>query len=153
MKTIFDKTAHDKLLDRLGKLTADTQRQWGKMSPSQMMEHTARGVEMAMGKNPMKQMLVGKMLSWIFRKEYLGEQQFQHNRPTGASLIVRNDPDFEPTRARLSALITELHHLGETATDGTVHSFFGPLTGKQWGETQYKHVDHHLKQLGFESLG
>ena len=32
--------------------------------------------------------------------------------------------------------------------DGNVHPFFGRLSGKQWGETQYKHVDHHLRQFG-----
>ena len=148
MKTIFDKTAHDELLERLCKLEMSSERQWGKMSPSQMVEHVARAVEMAMGKKPMKRMLIGKLMSRFFRKEYLGEQQFQPNRPTGAGLLVRDDPDFEPTRTRLLALITELHHYGESATDGNVHPFFGTLTGKQWGETQYKHVDHHLRQFG-----
>src|SRR5690348_6091026 len=99
MKTIFDKTDCHELLERLGRLEQSTERQWGKMSPSQMMEHTARGLEMATGRKPMKQMFVGKMLSWIFRKEFLGEKPFQPNRPTGAALIVRDDPDFEPTRA------------------------------------------------------
>ena len=54
MKTIFDKTDCDELLDRLAKLTPDTQRQWGKMSPSQMMEHTARALEMGIGGTPVK---------------------------------------------------------------------------------------------------
>ncbi len=147
MKTIFDKAAHDELHERLRRLEPNTERHWGKMSPSQMMEHTARGLEMATGRKPMKQMFVGKLLSWIFRKEFLGEKPFQPDRPTGASMIVRDDPDFEPTRARLSELITELHSLGEPATEGTVHGFFGPLTGKQWGETQYKHADHYLRQF------
>ncbi|MEO5859132.1 MAG: DUF1569 domain-containing protein [Pyrinomonadaceae bacterium] len=148
MKTIFENAVHEELLNRLNKLEPNSERQWGKMSPSQMMEHTARGLEMATGRKPMKQMFVGKLLSWIFRKEFLGEKPFQPDRPTGSALIVRDDPDFEPTRARLSERITELHNRGESATEGTVHGFFGPLTGKQWGETQYKHVDHHLRQFG-----
>ncbi|HQU92116.1 MAG TPA: DUF1569 domain-containing protein [Pyrinomonadaceae bacterium] len=148
MKTIFDKEPHDELLERLGKLEMDSERQWGKMKPSQMMEHVARALDMAMGKKPVKQMFVGKALSWIFRKEFLGEQPFQPNRPTGKYFIITDDPDFEPTRTKLSGLITEFHHLGESGTDGNIHGFFGPLTGKQWGETQYKHVDHHLRQFG-----
>jgi len=103
---------------------------------------------MAMGKRPVKQMFVGKALSWLFRKEFLGEQPFQPNRPTGKYFIITDDPDFEPTREKLSKLITEFHGLGESGTDGNIHGFFGPLTGKQWGETQYKHVDHHLRQFG-----
>ena len=148
MKSIFDKEPHDELLERLAKLEMDSERQWGKMKPSQMMEHVARALDMAMGKKPVKQMFVGKALSWLFRKEFVGEQPFQPNRPTGKYFIITDDPDFEPTRTKLSALITEFHDLGESGTDGNVHGFFGRLTGKQWGETQYKHVDHHLRQFG-----
>ncbi|HEX6279719.1 MAG TPA: DUF1569 domain-containing protein [Pyrinomonadaceae bacterium] len=148
MKTIFDQTDHDELLERLGKLEISSQRQWGKMTPSQMMEHLSRALDMAIGKTPSKHRLIGKMLSWMFREEFLGEKPFKPNRPTGKNFIITDDPDFEPTRIRLSALITEFHGLGEAGTDGNVHGFFGPLTGKQWGETQYKHVDHHLRQFG-----
>lgn len=148
MKTIFEKTANDELLERLGKLEANSERQWGKMTPSQMMEHVARAIEMAISKEPKKQILPGKLFSRFFRKEYLGPDPFKRNRPTGPWLIVRDEPDFESTRDRLYKLITKLYHSGESATDGDVHPFFGPLTGKQWGETQYKHVDHHLRQFG-----
>ena len=148
MKTIFEKTAHDELLERLAKLDTNSERQWGKMTPSQMMEHVARAIEMAISKEPKKQILPGKLFSRFFRKEYFGPDPFKRNRPTGPWLIVRDEPDFEPTRERLSTLITKLHHAGEPATDGNVHPFFGTLTGKQWGETQYKHVDHHLRQFG-----
>ncbi len=36
---------------------------------------------------------------------------------------------------------------GPPAANGIVHAFFGPLTGKQWGRLQYKHLDHHLRQF------
>lgn len=148
MKTIFDPNTCDELVTRLGRLSADTERQWGKMSPAQMMEHAARALEMAMGTPPMKQLFIGKLLSWAFRKEFLGEQPFKQGRPTGKNFIIKDEPDFESTRVRLNDLITEFHEMGESGLDGNIHGFFGPLTGKQWGETQYKHVDHHLRQFG-----
>ena len=74
MRTIFDSETHAELIERVGKLTPDAERQWGKMSPSQMMEHTARALDMASGKKPMKQLFIGKVLSWKFRKEFLGEE-------------------------------------------------------------------------------
>ena len=148
MKTLFDAETRDELFDRLAKLSPDSERKWGKMSPSQMMEHVARALEMGMSDKPVKQMVVGKLLSWMFRKEFLGEQPFKPDRPTGKNFIITDDPDFESTRERLSAVIAKFHDLGESGTDGNVHGFFGPLTGKQWGETQYKHVDHHLRQFG-----
>lgn len=148
MKTVFDSDTCDELLERLGRITPDAERRWGKMTPSQMMEHTARALEMGLGDKPMKQLLVGKLLSWMFRKEFLGEQPFKPDRPTGKNFIIKDEPDFESTRVRLSGLITAFHNAGESGLDGKIHGFFGPLTGKQWGETQYKHVDHHLRQFG-----
>ena len=148
MRTIFDSDTHEELFDRLGKLTPDAERQWGKMSPAQMMEHTARALEMATGQKPMQQAFIGKAIGWIFRNKFLGPEPFPKNSPTGPTLIIKDDPNFEPTRERLRALISDFHGLGIGGTDGNIHGFFGPLTGKQWGETQYKHVDHHLRQFG-----
>ncbi len=148
MKTIFDKETHDELHERIGKLTPDAERQWGKMIPSQMMEHTARALEMATGRKPMPHAFIGKAIGWIFKSSFLGEKPFPQNSPTGPTLIIKDDPDFEATRNRLQELITDFHTSGESGVDGNIHGFFGPLTGKQWGETQYKHVDHHLRQFG-----
>ena len=148
MKTVFDSDTHGELVDRLGKLTSDAERQWGKMSPAQMMEHTARTLEMATGQKPMQQAFIGKAIGWIFKNRFLGEKPFPQNSPTGPTLIIKDEPDFEATRARLRGLVMDFHGLGESGTDGNIHGFFGPLTGKQWGETQYKHVDHHLRQFG-----
>jgi hypothetical protein len=148
MKTIFDAETHGEVLERLGKLSPDSERQWGKMSPAQMMEHTARALEMATGQKPMDQALIGKLIGWIFKGKFLGEEPFPKNSPTGPTLIIKDEPDFEVTRARLTGLVNDFHGLGESGTDGNIHGFFGPLSGKQWGETQYKHLDHHLRQFG-----
>ena len=148
MKTIFDTDTHDDLHERLGRLTPDTERHWGKMSPAQMMEHTARALEMATGQKPMQQAFIGKAIGWIFKSGFIGEKPFPQNSPTGPTLIIKDEPNFEPTRDRLKGLITDFHSLGEDGTDGNIHGFFGPLSGKQWGETQYKQVDHHLRQFG-----
>ena len=45
-------------------------------------------------------------------------------------------------------LIRELHAMGEAGTNGHVHGFFGSMSGAEWGVTQYKHLDHHLRQFG-----
>jgi hypothetical protein len=148
MKTIFDNDAHSELIERLNKLAADSPREWGKMSPSQMMEHTARAMEMATTDEVMKQAFMGKLLGWMFRNEFLGEKPFRKNAPTGPDFIIKDEPDFESTRARLIDVMAKMHGLGEKGTDGKIHRFFGRLSGKQWGETQYKHVDHHLRQFG-----
>jgi hypothetical protein len=148
MKTVFEKTTCDELIDRLGRLTADSERQWGKMSASQMMEHVSRVLEMATGKNASPQSGMGKALSWIFIRGFLSDKPMPKGAPTGPDFLPKDEPNFEATRNRLRQCIGEFYTLGESGTDGNVHRFFGRLTGKQWGETQYKHLDHHLRQFG-----
>ena len=147
MKSIFDKTAFDEISARLEKLQPDAGRQWGKMSPAQMLEHCSRALEMATGKNPVQQAFLGKMIGWIFKKGFLGDKPFPKNSPTAPDFVVKEEPDLEATRARLKNLITEFHQLGEAGTDGNIHGFFGKLSGTGWGFTQYKHLDHHLRQF------
>ena len=97
MKTVFDAKTHGEILERLGKLSPDTERQWGKMSPAQMMEHVARALEMATGDVPMKQAFIGKAIGWIFKGGFLGEKPFPQNSPTGPTLIIKDEPDSEAT--------------------------------------------------------
>ena len=148
MKTIYDKDTHAELHQRLNGLRPDAQRQWGVMSPAQAMEHTARALEMANGSKPLQQFFIGKLISWAFKKKFLGEEPFSKNAPTGPTMKVAEEPDFDATRDRLKQLITDFHTSGPAACDGNVHGFFGPLTGDEWGICQYKHVDHHLRQFG-----
>jgi hypothetical protein len=148
MQTIFDAGTRDELLRRVDTIQAGSPRQWGKMSAAQMLEHTARALEMATGRKASKQALPGKLLAWMFRKSFVGEKPFGKNAPTDPSFIVRDDPALEPAREKVKELIRELHTAGEHGCDGRVHSFFGTLTGAEWGVTQFKHVDHHLRQFG-----
>lgn len=147
MKTVFDAGVHGEVIERLGRLTAGSERQWGKMSAGQMMEHVARALEMATGRKPMQQAFIGKAIGWIFKKGFLSEKPFAKNGPTGPTMKVGDEPDFESTRSRLKELMNEFRRQGESGVDGNIHGFFGRLSGKQWGETQYKHLDHHLRQF------
>ena len=149
MKSIFEKETCDELLTRLGNLSPECERQWGKMSCSQMMEHTARVLEMATSdEQPVKQIFLGKLLAWTVKGQFLGEKPFRKNAPTGPDYRIADEPELEATRERLKQMILRFHERGADGLDGNVHPFFGRLTGKQWGETQYKHVDHHLRQFG-----
>lgn len=148
MKSVFENDGFNEILERLDAFSTDSARQWGKMTHSQMLEHTARAVEMAMGRPPMKQALIGKLIGRFFRKDFIGEKPFPKSSPTAPAFIVKDDPDFESAKARLRGLVEEFHALGEGGVDGNVHGFFGVLSGREWGVTQYKHIDHHLRQFG-----
>ena len=148
METLFDPAVYQAIVRRVESLLPGSERQWGKMTPAQMMEHTSRALDMATGRKPSKQVWLGKMIGWTVRKSFVGEKPFSKNGPTGPDFIVRDEPDFSGTKARLTAVLAEFHALGERGCDGNIHGFFGKMTGAEWGVTQYKHLDHHLRQFG-----
>lgn len=148
MQSLFNEDAYREIRRRAETLGPGAERQWGKMTVAQMMEHASRALEMAAGKTPSRQAALGKLIGWIFRKQFVGPAPFGKNAPTGPAFIVQGEPEFERTKARLVQLIDEFHALGERGCDGNVHGFFGPLSGAEWGVTQFKHLDHHLRQFG-----
>ena len=148
MKSLFDPEVFQHTVDRVEGLQSSAARQWGKMTPAQMLEHAARVVDMACGKGRQKQIWPGKLLSWTVRRSFLGEKPFGKNAPTGRDFVIPNEPEFMAAKTRLLGVMREFCSMGETGCDGHVHAFFGRMSGKEWGVTQYKHLDHHLRQFG-----
>lgn len=148
MKTLFEAADRGPLLQRLEALQPDSSRQWGKMNTAQMLCHCARALETATGDRPMKQKFIGKLLMPFFRKSMLGEKPFSRNSPTDPSLVVADEQDFLAERQRLTALIARFVERGPSAAAKETHGFFGKMTGEEWGELMYKHLDHHLQQFG-----
>ena len=64
METLFDPAVYGEVLRRVESIQPGSQRQWGKMTVAQMLEHTARALEMAAGKKKSKQAFLGKMIGW-----------------------------------------------------------------------------------------
>ena len=148
MKSLFDPGDRQALIRRLEALQPDAPRQWGKMAPAQMLCHCAIALETGTGDRPMQQKLIGKILMPFFKKKLLGDRAFDRNSPTDPSFVVRNDCDFTAERTRLIALIERFAQRGTASAATQTHAFFGRLTGEQWGELMYKHIDHHLQQFG-----
>lgn len=149
MNTLFDPLIYADIVHRVDSIQPGSQRRWGKMTAAQMLEHTARALEVAAGKTQAKQALLGKAIGWMFRSNFIGEQPFGKNAPTAPDFVVTGiDPDFRRTQERVKTLLGEFYAIGEKGCNGQIHGFFGRMTGAEWGITQCKHMDHHLRQFG-----
>lgn len=148
MESLFEPANRDAILARLAALQPECARQWGKMDPAQMLCHCAIALETGTGDRPMKQKLIGKILMPFFRSSILGEKPFNKNSPTDPTFVVSAPRDFNAERARLTGLIHRFAERGEPAAGKETHAFFGKMTGQEWGELMYKHIDHHLRQFG-----
>ena len=148
MKNLFDAADRDAILDRIAKLRPDSPRQWGKMNCAQALAHCSVAIEAGTGDKPRKQVFIGKIFSPFVRKGLLGDKPFPKNSPTDPAFVVSSEKDLEAERRRLMDLVNRFCELGRENAGRQTHSFFGRMSGDEWGITMYKHIDHHLSQFG-----
>jgi hypothetical protein len=148
MESLFEPAARENVQARLGKVRPDSERQWGKMGPSQMLAHCANALEVASGDSPRRQALIGKILAPFVRRKVLGDEPFSRNSPTDPTFVIRDDRDFDAEKARLLGVMDRFCQRGPDHAGRQIHSFFGKLSGDEWGKLMYKHLDHHLRQFG-----
>jgi hypothetical protein len=148
MKSLFEPADRASILERLNALQTSASRQWGKMNSAQMLAHCCAAIETSTGDRPMKQAFIGKLLAPFVRKSILGDKPFSRNSPTDPTFVIRDERDFGAERKRLIDLINRFAQRGPAETGKATHAFFGKISGDEWGQLMYKHIDHHLQQFG-----
>lgn len=149
MKSLFEINAKVEVLDRINQLTTETTPQWGTMNVAQMLKHCQWPLEVAMGKKELKANIgfMKKLIFKLFKPSMYNDKLWKSGIPTAPEYVVKTDHDFDTEKANLKATIEEFSTL-KNKTDWAEHVFFGRLTPEQWGKSQYKHLDHHLRQFG-----
>lgn len=148
MKTLFDASDRNALEARIRALTPENRRLWGKMNAAQALCHCQRPLETAVGDKPMKQAFIGKLIVPFIRKTIFSEKPFGKNSPTDPTFVVADERELNAERDQLLKLIDRFVAQGPEGAGRETHSFFGKLSGAEWGELMYKHIDHHLQQFG-----
>ena len=148
MKNMFDKSTYDEIISRLDSLSPESKSVWGKMKVSQMMAHASTALEIATGQKTIKQSLLGKIIGPFAKAGYLSDKPFDKGSPTSSEFIIKDERNFSEEKERLKKLITQFHEGGHEKCTTHPHGFFGFLTTDEWAKTQYKHLDHHLRQFG-----
>ena len=148
MKSLFSADDRHEILRRLSALQAGATRQWGTMDPAQALAHCTAALAVAVGDAPGRQSFLGKLVTPFIKSLVLGPKPFSRNAPTAPSFVVSDARDFVRERDRLVESVNLLAGRGPVKAAGAVHTFFGPLSGDEWGILVYKHLDHHLRQFG-----
>jgi hypothetical protein len=148
MNNLFTQSDVSQILERIEKLTPDSQRQWGKMNVAQMLAHCNKSLETAMGLNFIKRLFIGRIISPFVKPMVLGEKPFGKNSPTDKSYVFKDDLKFEEEKLTTIASIKKFFEGGPTQCTTHPHPFFGKFTPQEWAVFQWKHLDHHLRQFG-----
>jgi len=148
IKNLFDNTAYNEILERLHKLSPDSQRQWGRMQVAQMLAHCKEAFKVPLSDKPMPRMLIGSLLGWMVKSKLYNETPWKHGLPTSPDFVIKDERDFGKEKAALLELVNKFHTDGPEKVGKYPHPFFGKFTSKQWGKMMWKHLDHHLRQFG-----
>jgi Protein of unknown function (DUF1569) len=148
MKSLFNKSDNEEILNRINSLTPETKGGWGKMNVSQMMTHAQAPLKIAFGELRLKRTLIGFLFGRIAKKKLSSERQWGKNFPTDKSFVVAEQRNFEEEKVRLIALVRRFVHSGPAGISNETHPFFGNLTVNEWDRLMWNHLDHHLRQFG-----
>lgn len=145
---LYEPAAVDDLLARVARLSPDSPRQWGRMTPAQAMAHCAVAMEWAVGDLRPRRRLLGLLLGRVARPFILGPEPMRPGSPTDRALVVRDPRDLAVERGRLAELVHRFADGGAAACTTHPHSFFGRLSPLEWATLMHKHIEHHLRQFG-----
>ncbi len=148
MANIFNKEANAQLLERLVKLTADTQPAWGKMTVSQMVVHCQKPLDVAVGKLVLSGGLLGLLFGKMAKNSFIKNRSFSKNSPTAAQFKISGAPYFDAEKETLMSIVEAFGRIGPDIITNKKHPFFGVMTDEEWGILHYIHLDHHLVQFG-----
>lgn len=147
MKSLYNTTSNQEIIDRINQLSPHSLSHWGKMTVSQMMEHCQAPLKVAFGELTIQQSLIGFLFGRMAKKKLVSDKPFDPNIPTAKEFIITHEPDFDAAKKTLIEHVSRFQK-GPSVIKNLKHPFFGPMTAEEWDISQWKHLDHHLRQFG-----
>lgn len=136
---------------RLARVQPDSPRQWGKMTPHQMLCHLSDSYLIAMGEREAERrdnFLFRTVLKWVALETRLPWAKGFKTGPTADQEAGGTKPvEFERDRQRLAEIIQRFT-AAQRDFQFAPHPVFGTLTEAEWGRWGYLHADHHFRQFG-----
>ncbi len=150
MRTFANPADVDEAIARIERLTPASARQWGRMTPNEMLCHLADSFAGPLGERPLgdvSNVFLRTIGKFIALKVPLPWPHGLQTMPTMDPQRLGTKPaDFERDRARLLELLRRF-----VAARGRMpipHPAMGPMTPAEWLRWGWLHVDHHLRQFG-----
>lgn len=150
MEDVFSAKDAQNYIDRINKLTPDSERHWGKMTVDQVLAHM--NVPYAFIFEVEKQKKPGTIAKFLLKNfvkpKVVNEIPYKQSIPTSPVFIIADARNFEEEKKKLIGNIQRVQQLGREAFEGKENSSFGILTAQEWNNMLAKHLNHHLQQFG-----
>lgn len=150
MQNVFDAKEAQNYIDRINKLTPETQRKWGKMSVDQVLAHmnVAYSFIFTPEKHKKPSFIAKFLLKNFVKPKIVNEKPYKQSLPTSPVFIIADQRNFEDEKKKLIGNIQRVQQLGKEAFEGKENMNFGVMTAQEWNNMLAKHLNHHLEQFG-----
>ena len=138
-----------KIINRVNSLTPQSQRQWGTITPDQMLHHLNLATGSALGyfDLPDESFWISRTVFKFLLVDVLSKQPKGLQIPLTFKIPSIEHFDFEYEKKLLLEIIHKANTSKSTADWGP-HPLFGKMSDKEWGRLLIMHLDYHLKQFG-----
>jgi hypothetical protein len=149
-RTLTDPAVRAEILLRLARLTLDSPRRWGRMTPPQAVCHLNDSFQAMMGARSLRSVATPytrTIMKWAALRVPMPWPPNIKTRPEIDQEVGGTKPaDFTADRRALEASIDAFTR--RTSDSLQAHPFFGAMSTKDWQRWGYRHLDHHLRQFG-----
>lgn len=147
-RSLRDPAGRASIIARLGRLTSESPRLWGKMEFAQLLPHLAAAVQLALGERKIETRPVTGLRAAVFRRLAIHVLPWPKGKIQSPGGTFNNPTDgWERDRERVIGLI-ERFALTPPGQLAGAHPSFGRMRPDDWDVLQYRHFDHHLRQFG-----
>lgn len=149
MKSIFNEEAYQEILERLDELSPEHEAKWGKMNVNQMLKHCQKPIKLAFGEEEVtKPNFLMRIFVKFMKPTLYNDKPWKQGLPTAKEFVVKDDNYFKTEKEKLKKLIGRIHKAEDFFKPSRKHPIFGEMKYWMWGQSGYKHLDHHFKQFG-----
>ena len=148
-KEFFSPRTLSALISRISAISPDSRRQWGTMTPDQMLHHLNLATGSAFGYFTLpneSNVLSQTLFKWLM-VDLLSIQPKGLQLPLNFKIPQSERFSFEEEKNLLLEIINKACNSISTV-NWSPHPYFGKMTDNQWGRLLTVHIDYHLKQFG-----
>ena len=147
-REFFSQEMLSTLTARVNSVTTRSQRQWGTMTPDQMLHHLNLATGSALGyfDLPDESYLLSRTVSKWLLIDFLSEQPRGLLLPLTFKIQPAEHFDFEREKKLLLEIINKACNSKTTSNWGP-HPLFGSMSDNEWGRLFTTHIDYHLRQF------
>jgi hypothetical protein len=147
MKNVLNQPHYEELVQRINSISATSERRWGAMTPTQMLQHCVQQLKLALGQVARTKQGPWIFHTWLGKKIALSGLPWNKGMKAPQQMITQPGQNDEHTVHSAKKEFLQLLQAVLNTPQLQSHPYFENMSHSEWGRLIWKHTDYHLKQF------